>query len=241
MPVINLAESGYVRADTGHAVVFIDLAPIGPDYLPGHAHADTLSFELSIGKRRVFVNSGTSMYGKEQERLRQRGTAAHNTVLIDGHNSSEVWAGFRVGRRARVTETVVDSSINGNIKIYGIHDGYRRLPGSPMHCRVWDIRPKEIFITDEVKGKGEHEIIVKYHMHPDFDVLCEDENLVSITNANGEAICKLGLVEGEGNLVITPSTYHPEFGCAIDNKIIEYQWNGNLPMCCKICINWTMH
>lgn len=49
---------------------------MGPDYLPGHAHADTLSFEWSLFGQRVLVNSGTSEYGLSPERLRQRGTTA---------------------------------------------------------------------------------------------------------------------------------------------------------------------
>ena len=72
-------------------VAMLDVGPIGPDYLPGHAHADTLSFELSLHGRRVLVNSGTSVYGIGAERLRQRGTAAHNTLTVDGADSSEVW------------------------------------------------------------------------------------------------------------------------------------------------------
>src|SRR5690606_16806096 len=36
-----LKSSGYVRASAGPAVLLADLACIGPDYLPGHAHADT--------------------------------------------------------------------------------------------------------------------------------------------------------------------------------------------------------
>ena len=81
-------------------MALLDVAPVGPDYLPGHAHADTLSFELSLFGQRVLVNSGTSQYEAGPERSRQRGTAAHNTVIVDGHDSSEVWAGFRVARRA---------------------------------------------------------------------------------------------------------------------------------------------
>ncbi|MEN9780004.1 MAG: hypothetical protein RL014_1152 [Pseudomonadota bacterium] len=92
-------DSGYVRLDNGPAVALLDVAPVGPDYLPGHAHADTLSFELSVGAQRVLVNSGTSCYGSSAERLRQRGTAAHNTVVVNGQDSSEVWGGFRVARR----------------------------------------------------------------------------------------------------------------------------------------------
>ncbi|WP_259303622.1 heparinase II/III family protein [Thermomonas sp. S9] len=97
-----LQTSGYARMQAGPALLLADVAPVGPDYLPGHAHADTLSFELSLHGRRVLVNGGTSTYENNAERQRQRGTAAHNTVVVDGADSSEVWAAFRVARRARV-------------------------------------------------------------------------------------------------------------------------------------------
>ena len=128
-----LSDSGYFRLNLQNAVVIGDVAQIGPDYIPGHAHADTLSFELSVFGHRFMVNSGTSVYGSDLERLRQRGTAAHNTVTIDGEDSSEVWGGFRVARRARP----IDLEINANDKFIGCaHDGYSRLPGKPTHRRV---------------------------------------------------------------------------------------------------------
>ncbi len=98
--IIALPDSGYVRLQAGPAVLIADVGAIGPDYLPGQAHADTLSFELSLHGRRAIVNSGTSTYETDAERLRQRGTAAHNTVVVDGADSSEVWSSFRVARRA---------------------------------------------------------------------------------------------------------------------------------------------
>ena len=61
--VLAFSESGYFRLQKSKAVVLIDAAPIGPSYLPGHGHADTLSFELSLYGQRVMVNSGTSCYG----------------------------------------------------------------------------------------------------------------------------------------------------------------------------------
>jgi hypothetical protein len=97
----HLADSGYVRAASRDAVLIADVAPVGPDYLPGHAHADTLSFELSLFGQRTIVNGGTSRYGTGPEREAERGTPAHSTVTVDGENSSEVWAGFRVARRAK--------------------------------------------------------------------------------------------------------------------------------------------
>lgn len=111
--VVHLRESGYVRLETGPAVALLDVAPIGPDYLPGHAHADTLSFELSVYGQRVIVNGGTSRYGAGPERLAERGTAAHSTVQIDGVDSSEVWGGFRVARRARPFDVRVAKTRRG--------------------------------------------------------------------------------------------------------------------------------
>ena len=43
-------------------MALLDVARVGPDYLPGHAHADTLSFELSLYDRRTIVNCGISQY-----------------------------------------------------------------------------------------------------------------------------------------------------------------------------------
>ncbi|MEA1049046.1 alginate lyase family protein [Lamprobacter modestohalophilus] len=112
--LIWLRDSGYIRLQAGPALALLDVAPIGPDYLPGHAHADTLSFELSIFGQPVIVNGGTSRYGTGPERLAERGTAAHSTVQIDGADSSEVWGGFRVARRARPFDVVVNDLMAGS-------------------------------------------------------------------------------------------------------------------------------
>jgi len=61
MLTTHLASSGYVRLDDGPATFFLDVAPLGPDYLPGHGHADTLTFEMSLGGQRVIVDMGTSL------------------------------------------------------------------------------------------------------------------------------------------------------------------------------------
>jgi uncharacterized heparinase superfamily protein len=235
-PVVNLPESGYVRVELGDVVTFMDIAPIGPNYLPGHAHADTLSFELSIGVHRVFVNSGTSVYGLGPERLRQRGTAAHNTVLIDDHDSSEVWSGFRVGRRAKLKEAVIESVSNGNVRVCGAHDGYRHLPGSPKHRRIWDVNSKKISITDEVTGEGVHKIEIIFHIHPDLSVISESETSVLITDTKELTLCSLA-IEGPGYLEISSSTYHPEFGLSLANQRITYHWSGSLPMQWVTCIS----
>ena len=94
--------SGYACLNRGHFFVIASLAPIAPSYQPGHAHADTLSCEISVGCHRLFVNAGTSTYKKGALRDWQRSTAAHNTIELGGVSSSDVWDGFRVARRAHL-------------------------------------------------------------------------------------------------------------------------------------------
>jgi len=143
--IVVLRDSGYVRAARGTAVALLDVAPIGPDYLPGHAHADTLSFELSLGKQRIVVNGGTSSYGVSAVRQRERGTGAHSTVQIAEADSSEVWGSFRVGRRARPSTPIVTEW-----EVCCSHDGYRFLPGKPEHRRCWRLDPAALTVKDTV-------------------------------------------------------------------------------------------
>ena len=149
----QFAESGYIRLDTGNTVALLDVAPIGPDYLPGHAHADTLSFELSVFGQRVITNGGTSRYGLGPERLRERQTVSHSTVEIDGQSSSEVWSGFRVARRAYPFDLAV-SECPDVISVACSHDGYKRLPGKPVHRRSWRFSTGYMEVVDSVLGGG---------------------------------------------------------------------------------------
>jgi len=151
--VSDLSASGYFRLQHGEAVALLDAAPVGPEYLPGHAHADTLSFELSLGAERVVVNGGTSEYGAGPRRLAERATASHSTVEIDGLSSSEVWSGFRVGRRARVFDRRSGQSEAVSFAS-AAHDGYRWRPGRPVHRRAWELGERSLVVTDRIEGRS---------------------------------------------------------------------------------------
>lgn len=146
-----LRDSGYVRLQSARAVVLCDIAAVGPDYQPAHAHADTLSFECSVDGIRCVVNGGTSTYAVGMQRDRERGTAAHSTVVIDGEDSSEVWGGFRVARRARAWIDVARVE-RGRVLVEGHHDGYRRLAGRVIHRRRWELSAGELVVHDMVEG-----------------------------------------------------------------------------------------
>ncbi len=208
-------DSGYLKIAKNKSVAFLDVAKVGPDYLPGHAHADTLSFEWSIGKDRVIVNSGTSCYGFSQERLRQRATVAHNTVVVDRQNSSEVWGGFRVARRAYPIELQVQQHEHNKVtEVYCAHDGYFRLTGKPKHSRKWMMDDERFLIEDRV-GETTKEAEARFHFHPNVKV-CHDgnKNLGTIQLPSGSNIVWT-VIEGAGRL--EKSTWHPRFGVSIPN------------------------
>lgn len=100
-----LGDSGYRKMSNNDMEAFVDVGNITASYQPGHTHADTLNYELRIGGRPVVVDTGISTYNKNQRRQYERSSLAHNVVVVDGKNSSEVWDGFRVGKRAKVTIT----------------------------------------------------------------------------------------------------------------------------------------
>jgi uncharacterized heparinase superfamily protein len=207
-------------------VAILDVASIGPDYIPGHGHADVLSFELSLFGKRVIVNSGTSIYGVSSERHNQRSTLSHSTVVIDEKNSSEVWGGFRVARRANVLNVKTKQSDN-DIEVSACHDGYKRLKGKPIHNREWIISKNEIIIKDKITGKGIHRISSILPLHPEVSIINTQDNSVEL-EVNGKSVKVV--FEGSGKLQIVPSQYHPEFGLSIDNKQLINDYNGSLPL-----------
>jgi uncharacterized heparinase superfamily protein len=217
----RLEDSGYCRVDMPDGgVALLDVACIGPDYLPGHGHADTLSFELSLFGQRVFVNSGTSQYGEDLERQRQRGTAAHNTVEVDGENSSDVWSGFRVGRRARPFDRQIVE--NGNeLVVSCAHDGYRRLSGRPIHRREWRISERSFVVTDTIEGRF-REAVARFYLHPDVTVEGTEQN-GWLRLPKGERVT--WEISG-ARAQVCLSTWHPEFGLSVPNRCLQLRFTG---------------
>ena len=219
--IIHLAESGYIRIQQDRLVALLDVGQIGPRYQPAHAHADTLSFELSIDTVRVFVNSGTSEYGIGPERLRQRGTAAHNTVTIDGCDFSEVWDSFRVARRAEPKELSIEQS-GHDIRIACSHDGYRRLSGGGDHTRQWHFMPGCLTIVDKFSGRlCRAELMLHANPNVRFQLVQDNEFVGKL----GERAVRIML--SAPNLPdLEDTTWHPEFGHSWPNQRLRASSSG---------------
>ncbi len=216
-PMKVLAASGYVRLASDAALALLDVARVGPDYLPGHAHADTLSFELSLFGQRFLVNGGTSCYGTSAERLRQRGTAAHNTVIVDGMDSSEVWGGFRVAGRA-YPRGLTCREEGACLQVSCSHDGYRRLKGRPLHTRSWFLQPGELSVMDGLTG-AYAEAVAQYRFHPDVALSIEDDGRRGSAVLPGGQPVEWAIERGVGELV--ESSWHPHFGVSRPCRLLR--------------------
>ncbi len=162
----GIQKSGYFWYSGTQYKIIVDVGVIGPDYQPGHAHCDMLSFEMHIENRPILVNTGISTYEKNARRQYERSTAAHNTVQIGNEEQSEVWGGFRVARRAR---PLIQQSSEDAFE--ATHTGYDQW--HLRHTRSIACAKKSVNITDTVipyKGKSTQFNLSKrayFHFHPD--------------------------------------------------------------------------
>lgn len=169
----RLNDSGYRKLVGGPFELMFDVGRIGPDYIPGHAHSDTLSVVMHYQGTPFLVDTGTSTYEANDIRQRERSTSSHNTVMIGSVEQSEIWGAFRVARRAR-PQIIADlvSSVTAS------HDGYKRI--GAKHTRGVSVEPDQVVITDDINGKKSAEAY--YHFHPDIRLKLLDDNVIKAGN-----------------------------------------------------------
>jgi hypothetical protein len=144
-----------------------DAGPLGYREIAAHGHADALSFTLSVGGEEFFVDPGTFAYHTEAEwRSYFRGTAAHNTVRVDGLDQSQPGGNFMWLRKAQASCSRWMTSIDEDF-FEGWHDGYLGLADPVMHRRSihLDKRARRIVIEDTLQMNGEHSVELFFHCH----------------------------------------------------------------------------
>jgi uncharacterized heparinase superfamily protein len=217
---IELAESGFVRLALGEQFLVGDAGAIAPNYQPGHAHAQVGSFEYSIGSKRVLVNSGTSVYGISTERSFQRSTSAHNSVTVvrGTHeiNSSEIWSGFRVARRAKVTNDRGPNCFKCSVD--GFWHGFRK----SRHFRLVELEESVLRITDSVFGSDLAHAY--FYVHPQWQVISEGASVKLISGSSKVVID----FEGAVKFKTEPSHWYSGFGGSEPNNRIVVTFKDKL-------------
>ena len=190
-----------------------DAADVIANHQPGHTHADSLSFELSVGFQRFFVNSGISSYHNISKRRHERSTCAHNTLVVDGKNSSEVWSKFRLARRAKIIKRSLESDANC-IKLFASHNGYKSVNKTLRRSRKIEMSENLIKIFDIIEGGNNHLVELYFYFHPDVEVSQTDQGLFACCM---NQILKLSF---SSDCTIEDAVYSTSFNRSQSNKVI---------------------
>lgn len=223
----------WVFRDGGDFLLF-DAAPVGPDYLPAHAHADLLGVEASVAGHRLFVDSGVFCYEDDTMRRYCRSTAAHNTLEIDGTNQCDVWSRFRMGYRGWPSPLATGQS-EGFQWARASHNAYRRLkvprvgrwlacrPGGPWLCVDW------------AEGRKQHQLSSWLHLHPEVVAEKTAEDEVRL-NLHGLPLRLRYLTPGA--VSISKGWYCPEFGVRIPSLALRWTNTTELPAVSGWSLTW---
>lgn len=219
-----LPDAGYYGfRGEGGTYIICDTAPIGPDYIPGHAHADIFSFELSLKGHRIIVDSGVHDYEVSQMRQYCRSTKAHNTLEISGQDQCEMWSAFRVAGRGRPHNIKWMPSKNG-FQLSSWHDSYKRLRGGPIHYREFNWNKSgKLIVNDITTASKPQNIISRLHLHPNCKINQLKNNTIWIAYPEGDFKV---IFSDNGKLSLEDSYYCPEFGVKIPNKALAFSFSG---------------
>ena len=218
---------GYARLSAGRTSVIIDAAAPPAGRASGNAHASTLAFELTSGRRPLIVNCGSgASFGLDWRRA-GRATPSHSTLILAGQSCGQLETDQ--GPVEWLEETAQDVPIQmtqapDGLRFEGGHDGYLDSSGL-THVRKLDLtfdgrglagEDMLVCVTDAAKRRFDRAMDavrlqgipynVRFHLHPDVDASVDMGGAaVSMALKSGEIW--IFRSDGRTNLSLEPSVY----------------------------------
>ncbi len=220
---------GYARLSGGRTSVIMDASPPPKGKASYNAHASTLAFELTSGRRPLVVNCGSGGSCGADWRRAGRATPSHSTLCLDGYSSA------RLGSltRGEQQEALIDaprhvpiemSLASDGMRLESGHDGYvpthgltharilemtfdgRGVVGEDMLLAIDDSSMKSFDMALEksaLKGVG---FDIRFHLHPEVDAALDlGGSAVSMALKSGEIW--VFRHDGSFKLSLDPSVY----------------------------------
>ena len=163
-----------LRTRDGNVRLLMDFGPLGfAATAATRSCRCVVAFGFRLAIEYFLVDAGTYAYHSHPEwRTYFRGTAAHNTALVDGQDQSKMAGRFLWGAKANARLLRFESG-SEQVTIEAEHDGYLRLPEPVTHRRTvgFDRATGNISIEDNFCGTGRHEVELFFHMHEEAEVL----------------------------------------------------------------------
>lgn len=211
---------GFARLHAARTSVIADVAapPPGP-----HAHASTLGFELTSGRRPLVVSCGSGRsFGTDWQRA-GRATPSHATLCIDGTSSSRLGPADTFAQTARITALRLFPG-TGEQGVYAAHDGWaathglthartltlsadgRHLDGDDRLHAATATQADRFAATIARTGLQGLRFAIRFHLHPDVDATLDmGGHAVSLALKSGEIW--VFRHSGQAQLALQPSVY----------------------------------
>ncbi len=220
-------DTGYFLwiSDDRRERMTVDAGEPAVAYNTAHAHCDLLSYELWLDGHPLVVDSGVHGYGGDRFREYCRSTRAHNTVMFDGIEQSEVWSTFRMGRRAEI----VNASVEHDPGRWVFNGAFRRYLDNLVHeRRIERLENGAWIVTDAVREGSARSATSFVHLHPDVEIESIDAENLSVTCRRGDHRYRIQAFGSNGVTVIQGEMHpvqgwrFPDFGIALSSPAISF-------------------
>ncbi|MGR3802647.1 heparinase II/III family protein [Marinibacterium profundimaris] len=220
---------GYARLSSRRTSILIDAAPPPSGAASYNAHASTMAFELTSGRRPVIVNCGAGTAFGADWRRAGRATPSHSVLCLDGYSSARLSPPARgTGREALIegpTAVPVEiSDMADGLRFEGGHDGYvashgltharildltidgRGLAGEDMLLSMSEVEKRQFDKALDATRLAGIAYDVRFHLHPDVDAEIDlGGAAVSLALKSGEIW--IFRHDGKNELKLEPSVY----------------------------------
>lgn len=162
---------------------------VGAAGFGNHKHNDQLAFELHLRGMPLLIDPGSFVYTSDFDaRNLFRGTAYHNTLMIDGVEQNEMnpeWI-FRLFEKAYARHLHFKTG-EGYVEYRGCHQGYTRLEEPVMHERTLRLLPdaEALLIFDRLTANEPCDLHWHFHLAPGIEATIDDNDAVLLTGPRG--------------------------------------------------------
>jgi hypothetical protein len=210
-----------VRSGDRHFLLVTNGA-VGTNGFGNHKHNDLLSFEYHHGGIPLVVDPGCYAYTSDADtRNRFRGTAYHNTVMVDGVEQNEIRPGY-LFRLFEMSNPETLRFVDGDdfVEYVGRHHAYERLSEPLTHERTFRFMKSSggLLIVDRLSGRGRHDVRWHFHLAPGVCAEAADSGVVALTA--GARRWQLRTPPGL-QIAVNAARYSPSYGVDVSCLAID--------------------
>jgi hypothetical protein len=221
----HVQRSGWGRGARRYAderFLIFDCGPLGDG---GHGHYDVLSVEIAADGRALVVDPGRHTYDEQDPNLRHwfKGTAAHNTVVVDGCDQ----APYRPGKpKAGTTPTAWLLERHGAPGLDVVRGEVLSTCYEAVHTRrIAFVADEYWLIEDRLIGGRAHRYDLRFHLAPEAwgHVEVQQQGDAHVVRAPGVAL----VVAGDRAPAIEPGWVAPRYGVKLRAPVVSVVADGD--------------